>query len=359
LHAKESKETRRLFKLPYVTSYFQLVLNLQFFGSNIISTSIMDRHDFPAGTRPNFWPGFYWSSVFLGYAFISLAIMWYRWGGTVEDSLAYFNTARYLRGELPVSELRAPFPYRLAMPALAAYLPGDLRNGFAALNWLATAGTAVALACLVKVSGGGRQRALIAGLLLIISVPTFWYAPYLLTDPGAIFGRTIFALGVVATSPWLALGGALFATAAREENILLLGWLLIFGRVGVLRGGIVFAIAVIWLIVVRWWAFPGLPSYVWTPNIGTIISALRDQRSLLSLFSAGILIMPLAFFGWKFVPEKIKPLKGILIMMAMPPLYAALSVRVEGRAIWSLYPFLIPIAVHARLPGFLASSARQ
>ena len=57
-----------------------------------------------------------------------------------------------------------------------------------------------------------------------------------------------------------------------------------------------------------------------------------------------------AALGWKHVPERIKPLKGILLMMALPPLYAALSVRIEGRAIWSLYPFLIPIAVFMRLP---------
>jgi hypothetical protein len=30
--------------------------------------------------------------------------------------------------------------------------------------------------------------------------------------------------------------------------------------------------------------------------------------------------------------------------MALPPLYAALCVRVEGRIVWGLYPFLIPFA---------------
>jgi hypothetical protein len=31
-------------------------------------------------------------------------------------------------------------------------------------------------------------------------------------------------------------------------------------------------------------------------------------------------------------------------------LYAALSVRVEGRIIWGLYPFLIPFAVALGMP---------
>ena len=67
-----------------------------------------------------------------------------------------------------------------------------------------------------------------------------------------------------------------------------------------------------------------------------------------------MIVIPLAVLGWKRVPDRIKPLKGILLMMAIPPLYAALSVRIEGRAIWSLYPFLIPIAVFARLPWLAA-----
>jgi hypothetical protein len=300
--------------------------------------------------RPDAWRGVHWLYLAAAFAVLSLLIMWHRWGGTVEDSLAYFNTARYLRGEVPFSSLRAPFPYRLAMPALAAWLPGDLRNTFATLNWLATAGTAVVLSRIVYLAGGDRRRVWLAGLLAIVSVPTYWYAPYLLTDPGAIFGRSLFALGVVAGQPWLALAGGLFATTVREENILLLGWLLVFGRVGLVRGGIVLAIAAAWLVAVRWLFFPGLPSYVWAPSIGTVIAALRDHRSLLSLLGAAIVVIPMTVLGWKGAPRQVGPLKWILLMMALPPLYAALSVRVEGRAIWSLYPFMIPIAVFMRLP---------
>ena len=310
----------------------------------------MDSMKHEAVSPEGAWLRTHWIGLSLAFAACSLAIMWARWGGTVEDSLAYFNTARYLRGEVPFSDLRAPFPYRVTMPALAALMPGDVRHAFATLNWLATAGTAIVLSCVVHAAGGNRRQTVLAGLLFIFSVPTFWYAPYLLTDPGAIFGKAVFVLGVVTCQPWMALAGALFATTVREENILLLGWLLVSGRVGLVRGVMALALAGLWLIGVRWWLFAGLPSYVWMPNIGTVIAALRDNRSLMSLISAAIIVIPLAVLGWKRVPDRIKPLKGILLMMAIPPLYAALSVRIEGRAIWSLYPFLIPIAVFARLP---------
>ena len=61
----------------------------------------------------------HWIVLLAAYALLALGIMWWRWGGTVEDSLHYFETARYLRGELPLQALTAPFPYRLLVPALA------------------------------------------------------------------------------------------------------------------------------------------------------------------------------------------------------------------------------------------------
>ena len=99
-----------------------------------------------------------------------------------------------------------------------------------------------------------------------------------------------------------------------------LGWLLVSGRVGWLRGGIALALAGAWLIVVRWYLLPGLPTYLWVLNIGTVIAALRDQRSLLSLVTAGAIVIPLAVLAWRHVPDRVRPLKGILLMMAVSPL---------------------------------------
>ena len=43
-----------------------------------------------------------------------------------------------------------------------------------------------------------------------------------------------------------------------------------------------------------------------------------------------------------------RPLASLLFLMALPPLYASLCVRVDGRAVWGLYPFLVPFAVCLR-----------
>lgn len=292
----------------------------------------------------------YWFVLVVGFAVLALAVMWWRWGGTIEDSQAYFDTARYLRGEIPVEQLRAPFPYRLLVPAVAAALPGDLRSGFATLNWLLVVAGACFMSAAVLRVGLGQRRAVAAGLLMVVSFPTFWYAPYLLVDPGSVCARAAFVLAVLSGQPWLAGVAGLSGTAVREENILLLVWLVASRRIAVLPGLALVAGAAGWLVAVRWWLIAGLPSYTWVPSWDRVHAAMRDVHSLASLAATACVVVPLAFVGWRAAPPRLRPLASLLLLMALPQCYAALSVRVEGRLIWGLYPFLVPFAVCTGLP---------
>jgi hypothetical protein len=286
-------------------------------------------------------------AVGAGFLLLAYLLMMWRWGGTVEDSLAYFNTARYLRGEIPASQLRAPFPYRLLVPAVAAALPGDLRNAFAELNLVLVSAAASMMSLAMLRSGFGTRKAIIAGLLLLVSLPTVWYAPYLLVDPGSVCARAAFVLAVLSGQPWLAAVIGIAGTAVREENILLLVWLLLTRRIALAGGLAALAVAAGWLVTVRWWIFTGLPSYRWEPSLWTVRHALGDVNSLLSIAGTAVLIVPLALIGMRRAPAMLAPLKWLLALMALAPLYAALCVRVDGRIIWGLYPFLIPFAVAA------------
>lgn len=277
--------------------------------------------------------------------------MSWRWGGTVEDSQAYFDTARYLRGELPFAELRAPFPYRVLVPAVASVIPGDLRNGFAGLNWALISGAALVMALTVARLGYGRGRAVGAGLLRIVSVPTFWYAPYLLVDPGSIFARAVFVFAVLTGQPWLAALAGVLGTAVREENIVLLFWLLAMRQIRIVPGLAALAAAGAWIVSVRWLLLPGLPSYVWEPSVHSLLANMSNPRTLASLATGVGIMVPLALVAWRRMPAQLKPLRSLLLLLALPPLNAALSVRIDGRAIWSLFPLLVPIAVSIGLHG--------
>jgi hypothetical protein len=286
-----------------------------------------------------------WPVLFVLFGLIALSLMMWRWGGTIEDSQAYYDTARYFRGEVGIDALRPPFPYRALVPAIAAILPGDLRQVFAGLNWLFMTTSACLMTAAALRAGFDSKRATGAGVLMLVALPTFWYAPYLLVDPGSICARSAFVLAVLAGQPWLAALAGLAGTAAREENILLLVWLLATRRISLVGGLAVLAAAGAWLVAVRFWLISGLPPYTWRPSWFTVDKALHDVRSIASIVGCSLPIVPLAIMGWRQAPASLRPFGSLLFLMALPPLYAALSVRVEGRIVWGLYPFLIPFAV--------------
>jgi hypothetical protein len=292
------------------------------------------------------WPKLF--ALVTGFAVIASILMMWRWGGAVEDSLAYFNTARYLRGDIPASELRAPFPYRWLVPAIASALPGDLRNAFAALNLVLVSAAASMMSVAMLRAGFCTRKSVMAGLMLLVSFPTVWYAPYLLVDPGSVCARVAFVLAMLSgRTRWAAVIG-IVATAVREENILLLVWLVLSGRIALAAGFSALVIAAGSLVAVRWYLITGLPSYRWEPSLWTVRHALGDVNSLLSIACTSFLIVPLGLMGMRrMAPSAFSQLKWLLGLMALPPLYAALCVRIDGRVIWGLYPFLIPFAVAA------------
>lgn len=285
-----------------------------------------------------------WLQLAAAFALLAFLVMVWRWGGTVADSQAYYDTARWLRGEIPASSLVAPFPYRLLVPVVASVIPGELRNGFAMLNWLLVTAGACLMSAAVLRAGLGPRRAIGAGLLMIVSLPTFWFAPYLLVDPGSVCARAAFVLAVLSGQPWLAALAGLAGTAVREENILLLVWLVAMRRIAILPGLAVLAAAGAWILAVRWWLVTGLPAYAWAPNWGQVLAALQDLRSLATIAGSAFVVVSLALLGWRAAPPALRPFAGLLLLMALPPLYAALCVLVDGRAVWGLYPFLVPFA---------------
>ena len=293
---------------------------------------------------------FNWLIVSAGFAFLALALMLWRWGAVSGDAQGYFESGLWLRNEIPLAELHAPYAYRLAVPALAAFIPGELHHVFGMLNWIfVTVGACLATAT-VRRMGFGTQRALAAGFLVILSLPTVWYAPQLLVDPGNVCMRMLFVFAILTGHGRLALGAALAATAVSEENILLIGWLLATRHVRKEHGYAALAGAAAWLLAVRLWIVPGLPGMAWLPNLDAIAHLVRDWRGSIALAACAGLVLPLALVGLRHAPPRVQALKGLLALMAVPTLVALVSLRVDGCIVWNLYPFLIPFAVAVGLP---------
>jgi hypothetical protein len=292
---------------------------------------------------------FNWTFVIGGLALITFVLMSWRLGGAVAGSQAYLDTARWLRGDLVQSQLAAPFSYRMAVPALAALLPGRVDVVFGLLNWLFVAATACLATATVRRMGFGSQRALAAGLLAAVSLPTVWYAPAPLVEPGSICMRMLFVFAVLTVKPRLALAAALAATAVSEENILLLGWLVATQRVGRTAGAVALAAALAWLAAVRWGIEAGVPGAAW-PDFAGIGARLGDWKGWLSLLGCAGIVVPLAIAGLRRAPPRIDELKRLLLLMLVPTVLTLVFVRIDGRLAWGLYPFLLPLAVAVGMP---------
>ena len=293
---------------------------------------------------------FNWPLVIGGFAVLALGMMLGRWGASLDDSSAYLDMARWLRGELALPELQTPFSYRLGLPALAALVPGELHHVFATLNWLFVTATALLATATVRRLGFGTQRALAAGLLVILSLPTVWYAPGVLVDPASICMRMLFVFGVLTGRPGLALAAALAGTAVREEDILLLAWLASSGQVSRGRIGAALGAALVWIAALHGWLAPGDGEPAWAPDTANLAALLADWRGLLSLGACAGFVLPLALAGLRDAPERLQPLRGLLVLMVLPALYAALCAQADGRVVWDLYPFLLPFAVALGMP---------
>jgi hypothetical protein len=99
-------------------------------------------------------------------------------------------------------------------------------------------------------------------------------------------------------------------------------------------------------------------------SYANLVNVFRDTRSLLSMAAAASLVLPLALYACRRPLPGTAKLRGLVLLLALPPLYAALSVRVDGRIIWSLYPMLLPLAASVgmrRAPAALpdAGSGRR
>lgn len=309
---------------------------------------------------------FNWPLVAGGFALLALVMMMGRWGAVEAESSAYLGLAHWLRGELPLPGLAAPFAYRLGLPALASLLPGELHHVFATLNWLFVTATALLATATVRRLGFGTQRALAAGLLVILSLPTVWYAPAVLAEPGSICMRMLFVLGVLAGRPGLALAAALAGTAIRADDILLLAWLAASGQVSRRRMAAALAAAVAYIVALHGWVAADAGDAASATAMSTAMSTAMEiaagtsaavagirpsgWQGLLSLAACAGFVLPLALAGLRDAPARIRPLRSLLVLMLLPGLQAALSGHADGRIVWDLYPFLLPFAVALGMP---------
>ena len=271
----------------------------------------------------NKWLGDFVDSLvrarFLIYFVFLFFFMSFHLGEYCDDCYDYVETAYFFRGACSLNDLVAPYCYRILPSLITAMVPFQPEMVYPLMNvvfmWL---GVLVLHGFFRRVGFSGRESFL-GVMLYIFSFPVFWYAPYAVTDPSAMFFR-IAGIYLGFTSHYILAGlSALVGVHARQDLLAVPIMLAVFyywqKKYRQSEVMIVFLLAGMASLAVVVYAFRGAPVLYSYP---TVLMSWADQKyfnfHMRAVYSLVLGIGPvggLAFFAlFARDPEWSGPQKG-------------------------------------------------
>jgi hypothetical protein len=278
----------------------------------------------------------------------------------VGDAKEYLRYALYFEGHADV-EVEAPFAYRPLVPLLGALLPVDPFTGINLVNVMALLLGLGALFSTLSLRGGTPFEQTMAGLLYAVSFPSFYYGSIgyvdatlvgvlglglllLLRDHGGLF-LLVLALGSLVKETVV----LLVPVAACYDVLRGRPWTTTLARAGTGLALVVGTTTCVRLLA------PAPPTTGWAPDVTSLTYNLTRPRTalgfLLSFGLPGVLAAPVLLRWlrrgprhWRAHPEDGALVAGSLLGIALFA-YAFVSAAAEGRFVWVLYPFALPLSL--------------
>jgi hypothetical protein len=251
-----------------------------------------------------------------------------------------------------------PYCYRPLGPYLASFIPASPLTAINLLNLVALFITLVFLDRVLGLLGVGGRSRMVAGLLFIFSFPVFYYATIGFVDPLAILWATLLFYLTLRGSWWPAAVCSVLAVLTKETNLVFTplpgAWLWLTHRRGArlwapaILGPVASLVAVLSIRALA--PFPE-QGWFWKPSLDDLTTNLSRPRAYLSLIMTlgipGVLAI-VAIFRKQPWTSFGAPAAGLLalgcLMASSLYAYSLVSAYADGRVIWIVYPFAIPIA---------------
>ena len=268
-------------------------------------------------------------------------------------------TVDWIRGESSHGTLYAPYSYRVLFTALASQLPFDSMTSINVLNLLFLVGTLILLYRLQETLAIQARPALWGCALFVFSFPTFYYGTVGYIDPGFLFLLAL-GLNLIYGKVWWAAALTIgFGLLGKEGTIMLLPALgaALWQETRSWRPTLGWLLVAAGLWIALWYGVralvPVANQFQWSISIDLLLANLARPRSWLTLIMSGsTLLVP-----FLLVLVRRQPLARPTIKGTYAPLWTGLGVAigyymyswttayVDGRMLWPVYLFAIPIAI--------------
>ena len=280
------------------------------------------------------------------------------------DSPYYTNYVKYFRGEATVDQITVPFLYRPLVPFLASLLP--IQSPMTAINIINLFSLYIALFFLfhlLKSFEFSFNYAILGGFMFSISFPVFYYSTDGCIDTLAICLLTI-GTSLIYREKWFYLCVVLILGSAVKEIVILLipiafGYLIIQRKCWIIIPTILTIAFLLPMFLIRSF-FSEAGTYYWIPNFHTFFGNLRLRAFLSIILSFGV--PGILSLGFPIYYKKIQntfnikylfPLYVGIFSTILLVIYSMFSAYADGRFIWPMNIFTIPISLWILRDGIL------
>ena len=274
------------------------------------------------------------------------------------DAIEYADYVEFFRGDVALSEVRAPFVYRPIIPAIASILPiSDAQSAVAVLCILCLCLTVPILFSIFSSVDIGRKGSLLGVLIFAMSFPVFFFGPTGILDATTIFGIAIVSLSLLKRK-WIIAALLIFVFTLVKETVVVS----LFAAAGMLlsdrdkhswpRIAMLFGASAIAFVGIRLLIHVGSLS-IWSPSIARFIGNLRFRSFAGIALTLGV---PAVLYIVYLLKHRNKSLfsrserwffAGGVIGTSILIAVSFVSAHVDGRFAWPAVIFMLPPGIKA------------
>jgi hypothetical protein len=275
------------------------------------------------------------------------------------DAVFYMSYVEYFRGDGPIDEVHLPFRYRPLIPFIASLLP--IESSLTAINVVNLAAlyaTVLFLFMFLSSLGFDFRFSILGCFLYAVSFPVFYMSTTGYIEACIMCTLTI-GIYLIFKEKWLLLAIAIAVGVPIKEVIALLipvavvyVWVIGSGRSKLLSTSLLLILAFVLPTVLIKTVFIGAGDFYWIPGISTLFDNLRVRAMLSLLLSFGVpgILSILFFVRYRRLSRLIErrllmPLVTGVLVTALLIIYSMLTAYTDGRFIWPMTIFTIPMAL--------------